>query len=166
MSMLSRKLFRTLMLLAVMLPGATTLAAQGVPENAAPLEPTTAQLERLRTRYNAAFNKKDAAAVAALYTQNAIVITADGQVLQGRQAIAQGMRTASTSWGQLTSTGLETRRLGNWGWQVGSTEMKGGPADEAGRYLAIFGKEQGVWKIRALAAVTDTAGTSKLRASR
>jgi uncharacterized protein (TIGR02246 family) len=166
MSMLARRVSRTLALLAVLVPAGTALQAQGVPENAAPLEPTTAQLERLRTKYNEAFNKKDAAAVAALYTQNAIVITSDGQVLQGRPAIEQGMRTASADWGQLTSTGLDTRRLGSWGWQVGSTEMKGGPTAEAGRYLAIFGKEQGVWKIRALASVTDTAGTAKLRASR
>jgi uncharacterized protein (TIGR02246 family) len=157
MSILSRRLSRTLALLALLLPAGTALVAQGVPQNAAPLEPTTAQLERLRAKYNAAFNKKDAAAVAALYTQNAVVVTAEGQVLQGRAAIEQGMRTASTNWGQLSSTGIETRRLGNWGWQVGSTEMKGGAQNEAGRYLAIFGKEQGVW---------NTAGTSKLRASR
>ena len=51
------------------------------------LAQTTAQIQKLNDQWMAAFNKGDAAAVAAMYTVDAYVLPAGGEMVKGRPAI-------------------------------------------------------------------------------
>ncbi|HEU4587942.1 MAG TPA: SgcJ/EcaC family oxidoreductase [Gemmatimonadales bacterium] len=148
---------------------AAPAVAQGIPKEHTPLEPTTAQIERLRSAYRDAWNKKDAHAVAMLYTQDAILIDAGGAMFQGRSQIEAHFKPQASGWQHLESTSTYTKRLGDWGWQVGTTRIgtvQGDQkADIAGRYLVILANERGVVRIRAMALVNDTSATQQMRTS-
>jgi uncharacterized protein (TIGR02246 family) len=137
--------------------------AQGVPKNHPPLLPTTAQIEALRDKYTQAYNKGDAHAVALLFTADAVMVDPGGEMAQGRDQIEASLKTDLARSPRLESKGGYTKRLGDWGWQVGTTQtsatMNGRPLNQMGRYLAILSHEKGVLKIRALMTVIDTAAS-------
>jgi uncharacterized protein (TIGR02246 family) len=158
----------TLALALAVLPGSEA-RAQGVPKNAVPLRPITAEIESLRVNYTTAYNKGDAHAVALLFTADAVLVSPGGEMSQGRGAIEAAMKTELARAPRISSKGGYTKKLGDWGWQVGTTEVSstvdGKAVGQMGRYLAILSHEGGSLKIRALMSVVDTVGTRQMQAS-
>lgn len=103
-------------------------------------------------RWASAFNAGDAAALAALYTEDATLMAPGGEPATGRDAIQAALQ-AGIDAAPGTEVGLETVSLEEAGdvlVEVGRYVMTGpdgGHADH-GPYLAVWREVDGEWKLR------------------
>lgn len=77
------------------------------------LAQTKAAIQRLDDQWAAAFNKGDAAAVAAMYTTDAYVLPAGAEMLKGRVAIEGFWKKAIEALGDIKCTALDVKALGS-----------------------------------------------------
>jgi uncharacterized protein (TIGR02246 family) len=111
------------------------------------------QIARIVKDFDAAFNRQDAAAVAALYTEDAI-LAPEGPILSGRDAIEKfyaGAFKAGLS-NAVTNT-KETHIIGDIAWVVGDWSAMGpGPNHTTQRYhgnwVGLYVHSGGAWKAR------------------
>jgi uncharacterized protein (TIGR02246 family) len=107
-------------------------------------------IEAALRRYVAASNQGDAEALAALYTDDAMLLPPDHEAIQGREAIG-------AFWRQGTDEGLEVTTLtvevdGDLGYSVGRYHLP--PTDEepadSGKYVMCLKRQRdGSWKLTA-----------------
>lgn len=139
-----------------------TAAAQA--DTGAMLGPTAAAVDQVRQAYVDAYNRKDAAAVAALYARDGILINANGQMLRGRDSIETAFRSMASEWPRIDAQALTTAGESGLAWQVGTSSgemsMNGRPMRESSRYLVVLGNEEGAMKIKALMVVEDSAANA------
>src|SRR5688500_7582412 len=109
---------RALLLALMLVPSA--VFAQGVAADRARLRTALDDLRALRTEYVEAFNKKDAAAVTALYADDAILIQADGAMLVGSEAIGKAMADSASAWPHAVIASDTTRVYGSTAVDVGT----------------------------------------------
>lgn len=131
---------------------ASTLALSGdLAGNTGALE----HLNALSMKLEAAVNEQDAAALAALFTQDAVCVTSRG-VLSGRPAIEEGFRnylqgsppsSHILQTDQLHSIGSEAWSIGQW-WKT--VQNPTGPIFMSGYWSAIIVHEGEAWKFRML----------------
>jgi uncharacterized protein (TIGR02246 family) len=115
------------------------------------LAQTTAQIQKLNDQWMAAFNKGDAAAVAAMYTIDAHVLPDGREMVKGRPAIEalwkQQMEGATVE----KITTLDVKPLGgNAAREIGTATMKTKaqpPQDVVIKYAVVWQKEGGQWKL-------------------
>jgi uncharacterized protein (TIGR02246 family) len=115
------------------------------------LAQTTAQIQKLNDQWMAAFNKGDAAAVAAMYTIDAYVLPDGREMVKGRPAIEalwkQQMEGATVE----KITTLDVKPLGgNAAREIGTATMKTKaqpPQDVVIKYAVVWQKEGGQWKL-------------------
>ena len=115
------------------------------------LAQTTAQIQKLNDQWMAAFNKGDAAAVAAMYTIDAYVLPDGREMVKGRPAIEalwkQQMEGATVE----KITTLDVKPLGgNAAREIGTAMMKTKaqpPQDVVIKYAVVWQKEGGQWKL-------------------
>jgi uncharacterized protein (TIGR02246 family) len=104
-----------------------------------------------------AYNNKDAEAVAALFTEDAVLVTPDGMVL-GRQAIE---KSYADTFQRLPITGFLSRQeplqlaaIDNAVWSVGewlgTLQSETGPIIASGYWSSIYVREGDAWKMRML----------------
>jgi len=113
-----------------------------------------AAINALRDQFTAAYNSHDAAATAATYTDDAILLAENEAAAEGRQAI-QACYAAmfQGSAVKLVLTPLETQVAGDWAYDRGNatitvTPKSGKPIEESSRYLVIVKRQpDGSWKI-------------------
>jgi uncharacterized protein (TIGR02246 family) len=108
----------------------------------------------LAMEYDAAVNKRDASAIAALYTDDAIWSTFNEGAFQGRQAIANEYQTLYfkhwkihnyvTTVRQVTATGRVVRSTGTWS----CVSDEGGGRNVNGNYSWVLVDENGRLRIR------------------
>jgi uncharacterized protein (TIGR02246 family) len=107
----------------------------------------------LRMKYEKAFNEADAAALAALFTEDAVLVAPEGMFF-GRQAIEQRygsvfQRSHSTNFfglrNQLNAIGNELWAVGQW-WS--SLQTESGPVQIGGYWSEIYVRDGDAWKIR------------------
>jgi ketosteroid isomerase-like protein len=110
------------------------------------------QLEAIDKKYDEAFDKHDAAAIAALYTQNAVLVAPDG-VFSGQEAIEK--RYAIFLPGSRFSNHINKldqvhTPLGMGAWAVGSWIFNGGLglSQDTGFRFLVYVPEGDTWKIR------------------
>jgi uncharacterized protein (TIGR02246 family) len=102
-----------------------------------------------------AFKKNDASAIAALFTEDGILVASDG-MFSGRQAIEKRYADIFRRWPITTFSGqrYQLNAIDNAVWSVGewwSTIQSGtGPKFEGGYWSAIYIHEGDDWKIRLL----------------
>jgi uncharacterized protein (TIGR02246 family) len=114
-----------------------------------------AAIEASNKRFVEAFNRGDAAAVARSYSADARALPPNAAMVEGRQAIqslwqgavASGMKLVS-----LETLSVETR--GDLAFEVGrytaTVPGAGGQSvTEAGKFVVVWEKERGVWKMAA-----------------
>jgi uncharacterized protein (TIGR02246 family) len=100
-----------------------------------------------------AFNKNDAAALAALFTEDAVLVTPEG-LFSGRQAIEKWYADDFQRWHPTNNIGQanQLNAIGNEAWAVGewwcTFQSKSGPAQARGYWSAIYVREGDGWKIR------------------
>ena len=88
--------FRTAFLpIALLLTLAPTVARAQIEEPRIPLQTKLSELNRFRAEYAENFNKHDVAAVTAMYSPTAMIVTNTGTVVSGREQISQWTHDAS-----------------------------------------------------------------------
>jgi ketosteroid isomerase-like protein len=111
----------------------------------------------LSDRLDDAYNNKDAGAAAALFTEDAVLVTLDGIVF-GRQAIAKRYAETFQRWSftdflsrrdrlQLNAIDNAVWSVGEW---FGNLQGQSGPVFAWGYWSTIYVREGDAWKIRML----------------
>jgi uncharacterized protein (TIGR02246 family) len=115
------------------------------------LAQTTAQIQKLNDQWMAAFNKGDAAAVAAMYTIDAYVLPDGSEMVKGRPAIEALWKQQMAGATVEKITTLDVKPLGaNAAREIGTATMKTKdqpPQDVVIKYAVVWQKEGGQWKL-------------------
>ena len=113
------------------------------------------EFNELGMKEDEAFNKSDAGALAALFTEDAVLVAPDG-IFYGRQAIEKRYVDVFQKWhsinhfgqaDQLNATGHEPWSVGEW-WNI--LQSQAGPKFVNGYWSAIYVREDDGWKMRML----------------
>ena len=110
-----------------------------------------AMIQSLDDKWAEAFNKGDAAAVAAMYTQDAYVLPPGADMVKGRNAIEALWRANMQQIGDVKCTALDVKPLGrNAAREIGTCSFKTKaqpPQDGSLKYAVVWEKEGGQWKL-------------------
>lgn len=111
------------------------------------------EIAKVREAWIAAYNAKDAAKVASLYSENAVYATMVG-VAKGRQQIQAALQKEMDSGTQLLSVSPDGGGAsGAMAWEEGSYEGKVNNATQTGRFLVVLKKSGGEWRLESHNAV-------------
>lgn len=110
---------------------------------------TVAQIQALNDKWDAAFNKGDAAAVAAMYADDAYVLPAGSEMVKGRAAIEKfwGGATQQLGDAKLTTVNVlplgpsASREIGTFSFRTKATP----PQEMTGKYVVVWRKIGGKW---------------------
>ena len=112
---------------------------------------TKAAIQQLNDQWAAAYNKGDAAAVAAMYTSDAYLLPAGAPMVKGRDAIAGVWKKVMEQVADVKLTTLDVKPLGpNAAREIGTGTFKTkgrNPQDGALKYAVVWQKEGGKWKL-------------------
>ena len=119
-----------------------------------------ATIEKLNDVWTAAFNKGDAAAVVALYTEDAYVLPPGSGMVKGRAAIEAFWRQAAQQMSDAKLTTIDVLPLGrSAAREVGTVTLKTKsqpPQEVVGKYVVVWRKIGRDWKL-----ATDIWNTDK-----
>jgi uncharacterized protein (TIGR02246 family) len=119
-----------------------------------------AAIQNLNDQFARAFNAGDIAAVAAHYTENAVVLPPGAEMVMGRNAILTFWKAASEQIGDFKLTAVDVKPLGSdAAREIGtfSLRTKGSqPQEVTGKYVVVWDKVGADWKI-----ATDIWNTNK-----
>ena len=115
------------------------------------MTPSDGSLEEIASQLTAAFNAKDAAKLASLYTESATVMPPGDKMVKGRSAIEAWFRPAMERVSDLQIVPMQTASLGENGFQVGTFSARA-PGDSSGgrlsyKYMLIFKRVGSRWQI-------------------
>jgi uncharacterized protein (TIGR02246 family) len=113
-------------------------------------EDVRAAIEAANKGFEAAFARSDAPGVAALYTAQAQLLPAHSDVVTGAEAISRFWQAAFDSGATGVSlVTLEVEGYGDTAIEVGRLELRGADSQvlDQGKYIVIWKKEGGVWKL-------------------
>lgn len=115
------------------------------------LAQTKAAIQQLDDQFAAAFNKGDAAALAAMYTIDAYVLPAGSPMVKGRAAIEGYWKKAMEALGDVKCTALDVKPLGaSAAREIGTCTftIKAQPSQPGAlKYAVVWQKEGGRWKL-------------------
>jgi uncharacterized protein (TIGR02246 family) len=119
-----------------------------------------ATIEKLNDVWTAAFNKGDAAAGAALYTEDAYVLPPGSAMVKGRAAIEAFWRQAAQQMSDAKLTTVDVLPLGrSAAREIGTVTLKTKsqpPQEVVGKYVVVWRKIGRDWKL-----ATDIWNTDK-----
>ncbi|MGC2199122.1 MAG: SgcJ/EcaC family oxidoreductase [Stellaceae bacterium] len=128
--------------------------------SASALAQEKAAIQKLNDAWTAAFNKGDAAAVAAMYAEDAYVLPPGADMVKGRAAIEGFWRQAAQQMGDAKLTAVDVLALGpDAAREIGTVTLKTKaqpPQEIAGKYVVVWRKIGGDWKL-----ATDIWNTNK-----
>jgi len=106
-------------------------------------------LNKLATEWAAAYNAKDAAKLAGLYTEDAVFMAPNQPMAKGRAAIeAQFKREFQQGFTNLKLMPMESAISGAQAFEAGTATVTApGGRTENGKYLVVFKQVGGAWKI-------------------
>jgi uncharacterized protein (TIGR02246 family) len=112
------------------------------------------QIEAIEERIMAGFAAGDADAIAAQYTEDALLLPQDSPPVQGRAAIAENYRPVLEEFDMRLRTRVEEVEVaGAWAWLRGQFEhtstskADGTVTEHRGKYLAVARRDpDGVWR--------------------
>ena len=110
-----------------------------------------------------AFNARDAHVLAALATQDVVLLDPNAASTSGREAARGTLRLpAATAKRQVTSTPKEVVIVGDVAWRIGALtlELPNGDSMLRGQSLEIWKRENGKWKLHRRMS-SDTAAQSQ-----
>ena len=124
------------------------------------LAQSKATIEKLNDVWTAAFNKGDAAAVAALYTEDAYVLPPGSAMVKGRAGIEAFWRQAAQQMSDAKLTTVDVLPLGrSAAREIGTVTLKTKsqpPQEVVGKYVVVWRKVGRDWKL-----ATDIWNTDK-----
>src|SRR5690348_15785261 len=119
-----------------------------------------ATIEKLNDVWTAAFNKGDAASVAALYAEDAYVLPPGSAMVKGRAAIEAFWRQAAQQMSDAKLTAVDVLPLGrSAAREIGTVTLKTKsqpPQEVVGKYVVVWRKIGRDWKL-----ATDIWNTNK-----
>ena len=119
-----------------------------------------ATIQSLNDQFTRAFNAGDIAAVAAHYTEDAVVLPPGAEMVLGRNAILTFWKSAADQIGDIKLTAVDVKPLGsNAAREIGtfSLRTKGAQSQQVtGKYVVVWEKVGGDWKL-----ATDIWNTNK-----
>jgi uncharacterized protein (TIGR02246 family) len=137
----------------VMIMGLLSLGSPALAQN-------KATIEKLNDVWTAAFNKGDAAAIAALYTEDAYVLPPGSAMVKGRAAIEAFWRQAAQQMSDAKLTTVDVLPLGrSAAREIGTVSLKTKsqpPQEIIGKYVVVWRKIGRDWKL-----ATDIWNTDK-----
>ena len=136
---------RVLTLLCILCVGVVASAQEGKRGTAGTAK---AAVDAANKTFTSAIEKRDAAAIGALYTTNAF--PPNGDIVRGRAAIQkmwQGVLDSGVASADLAT--LEVHADATLAYEVGTYTMSGkdGKPVDKGKYVVVWMKEGGAWKI-------------------
>ena len=134
------------------LPAAALMVAAtlGVPALARAQDPAKTAIDAANRKFVAAFNKQDAAGVAATYSPEGAAFPPNSPIVKGREAIQKMWESVIGS--GITSIALVTSEIesgGNIAYETGTYELKtkdGNIADK-GKYCVVWKRVNGQWML-------------------
>ena len=153
-----RKVFACAFAIASMLTFSGCQSAPKPEEKITDVAADTTAINALRDQYATVFNSNDAAALAATYADDAIMMNPNQVPVEGKPAIqasyeAMFKENAGTVTLTLALTPLETQVAGDWAYDRGNatstvTPKSGKPVEQLGKYLVILKRQtDGSWKV-------------------
>ena len=142
----------------------TSLVAVSVLAFAVPLlaQKSDPAIDKLTKQYEAAFNKGDAKALAALYTADAFRVAPNGQLVTGRDAIEKQLAEAMAGpakGGKLTlHQGRVQMPQPDVALVEGTFEVAGAANPLKGRYVNTLVREGGEWRLASVVTIPATPG--------
>jgi uncharacterized protein (TIGR02246 family) len=119
-------------------------AGQAVAQN-------VATIQKLNDKFTAAFNKGEAAAVAAMYAEDAYVLPPGGEMVKGRSAIEAFWKQTAQQVGDAKLVAVDVLPLGRRGArEIGTVtlETKGQPPQQlVGKYAVVWRQIRGRWLV-------------------
>ena len=110
-----------------------------------------ATIQSLNDQFTKAFNAGDIAAVAAHYTEDAVVLPPGAEMVLGRNAILTFWKSAADQIGDIKLTAVDVKPLGsNAAQEIGtfSFRTKGAQSQQVtGKYVVVWEKVGGDWKL-------------------
>ena len=107
-------------------------------------------LEDFDEAYNEAFNRGDAAACAAFFTEDVILMSPNAPMTRGRAAFEEiyRARIQADSGGAHTNDLVEYGHDGDLAYQVGTYAVEGAEPAEQGKFLNVLKRQpDGQWKV-------------------
>ena len=153
--MATRRWYRSVPLaLAVCLVLPAIVRGQGVPTNHVPLSTTLGDIAKVRNAYVEAYNAKDAKAVAALYTADAISIGPNGSQVVGARAISKVLADSAPTWPHAVVASTSVKVYGSTAVDVGTWTVHPQAGGEmVSRYIAVLRHGVTGWKLQHVVAV-------------
>jgi ketosteroid isomerase-like protein len=129
----------------------TLAAGSARPE---PVDPATSPFAAAGKQWVEAYNRKDAAAVAALFTEDAIRVSALG-IIRGRDAMQKFIQDALDAGGHALNLRYHVAYIdGNIGWSVVEYNLKDGlDSPVRGFSTSFWVRDGGAWRIKGQTAV-------------
>ena len=117
----------------------------------APAFAQKADIQKANSQWIELFNKGDYAGVGMLYTSDAVALPPDAGIVRGRQAISAMWKDFGTKVGEPSLTTVEVKRLSpRAAREIGNFTLKTkgeNPQQLSGKYVAIWEKVRGGWKL-------------------
>jgi ketosteroid isomerase-like protein len=113
------------------------------------------QIEAIGAKYDEAFNKHDAAAIAALHTEDAVLLTRN-EVFSGREAIEKRYKSlleGSSFSDHISKLDQVHMAFGLYPWSIGSWTVKSGSNNYTGFAFTYYLLEGSEWKIKRVIAL-------------
>lgn len=112
-------------------------------------ETVRAAIEAANAAISAAAAKGDAAALAAMYATDALVMPAGSEPVRGADAILKFWQSSLAGIGGVTLKTVDLFDQGSTATEVGQYELrdKTGRAIDHGKYIVVWRKEAGKWKL-------------------
>jgi uncharacterized protein (TIGR02246 family) len=129
--------------------GAGLIAVSFIALAAPALAQSKVAIQKLEDQWGAAFNKGDAAAVAALYTEDAYVLPAGAPMVKGQADIKNFWSAAMQQLSDVKCAAVDVMPIGRTGArEVGTCSFKtkgASPQDGALKYVVVWRKVNGQW---------------------
>jgi ketosteroid isomerase-like protein len=135
---------RVLLATALALACAGRAAAQAVPPEQQPSVPLPQELQRVLSDYETAWQKRDAAGLAALFAEDGFVLASGGPAVRGRGAIEKHYMGQG---GPLALRALAFATEGRVGYIIGAYARRKGEPDVGKFTLTLTRRPDGRWLI-------------------
>ena len=131
----------SLIVVLVLMNGSGSAAAQDPSARAA--------IEAVNKQFMAIFGRADPAALTALYTSDGQLLPPHGDIVTGTQAINQFWQKFLAPGIAVTFKSLELETHGDTGHEVAyyAVTGEGGKVLDTGKYIVIWKRDQGQWKL-------------------
>lgn len=127
---------------------APTVASAQIEEPRIPLQTKLSEINRFRVEYAETFNKKDVAALTAMWSEDAMFIDVDGSTHKGIAAVREWYTQRQASLPHLVLQSDSLAVYGNTAVDMGTAKTH--PAaggEQVARYLAVLRRNMNGWKL-------------------